>query len=108
MALRIGFVGTGGIAQGHMKRLAAMPEVELTAFADVTLERAEKAAKEYGGTAYQDFMEMYDNEPLSGIVICVPPFAHGKIELEACRRGLHMLAQLLGDLELKQGALHST
>jgi myo-inositol 2-dehydrogenase/D-chiro-inositol 1-dehydrogenase len=93
MSVRIGFVGAGGIAQRHLQNLAQMPEAELVAFSDVNLERAEEAAKNYGGTAYQDFMKMYETEKLDGVVITTPPFAHGDIELEACRRGLHMLVE---------------
>ena len=93
MSVRLGFIGTGGIAQGHMKRLAAMPEVELGGYVDVIPERAAKAAAEFGGKAYADYQTLLDSEDLQGLVICTPPFAHGEVELAACERGLGFLIE---------------
>ena len=44
--VRIGIIGCGGIANGkHMPSLKAVPNVEMVAFCDLILEKAEKAAK---------------------------------------------------------------
>lgn len=93
MAVKLGFIGTGGVAQGHLQRLADNPDAELMAYCDVELARAEQAADEYGGHTYEDFRKMLDDEELDGLVICVPPFAHGDIEQEACKRGLPMFVE---------------
>lgn len=93
MAVKLGFIGTGGIAQGHMQRLSAMPDVQMTAYVDVALDRAQKAAADFGGTAYGDFRKMLDAEKLDGAVICTPPFAHGEVELALCERGIGFLAE---------------
>ena len=93
MTIRIGVIGTGGIAQGHMDRFAAMEDVELVAFTDVAEERAQAAAEKFGGTAYTDWRAMYDNEELTAVAIFVPPFAHGEMEIEACQRGLHLFIE---------------
>ena len=93
MAVRLGFIGTGGVAQGHLQRLAGNADAELVAYCDVDLGRAQKAADEYGGQSYDGFRNMLDSEALDGLVICVPPFAHGDIEQEACQRGLAMLIE---------------
>ena len=46
-----GFIGTGGIAQGHMERLASIVGVENVAFCDVAMDRAQAAAEHprFGG-----------------------------------------------------------
>jgi len=93
MAVRLGFIGTGGVAQGHLQRLNENDDAELVAYCDVELERAQKAADVYGGHAYDSFRQMLDAERLDGLIICVPPFAHGDIEQEACQRGLPMLIE---------------
>lgn len=93
MSVRLGFIGTGGVAQGHMKRLSAMAEVEMGAYVDVVAERAEQAAADFGGKAYTDYRAMFEAEKLDGVVICTPPFAHGDIELAACELGLHLLIE---------------
>jgi myo-inositol 2-dehydrogenase / D-chiro-inositol 1-dehydrogenase len=93
MAVRLGFIGTGGVAQGHMKRLSELPEVEMVAYVDVMAARAEKAAADFGGKAYTDFRVMFDAQKLDGVVVCTPPFAHGDIELAACDLGVNLLIE---------------
>ena len=47
--IRVGIIGCGGIANGkHMPSLAKVPQVEMVAFCDIVLEKAEAAAKQYG------------------------------------------------------------
>ncbi len=93
MSIKLGYIGTGGIAQGHMDRLGAMEDVQNVAFCDVVLERAQQAADKFGGRAYDNHQDMLNNEELDGVVICVPPFAHGDIEIACCERKLPMLIE---------------
>ena len=93
MAIRLGFIGTGGIAQGHMDRLTQMEGVEAAAHCDVLLERAEQSAAKFGGQAFDDYRRMLDAVQLEGVVICTPPFAHGDIEAACCDLGLHLLLE---------------
>ena len=48
MAVRIGFIGSGGIANHHMRNLATNSAAEMVAFSDPDVERARAAAKQYG------------------------------------------------------------
>ena len=99
--MRIGFIGSGGMAKAHMKSLAALEGVELVAMCDVDPERAQEAADEYEGASYADFRTMLDKERLDAAYVCVPPFAHGEIELAACERGVHMFIEkpIAADME---------
>jgi len=46
--LKVGIIGCGGIANGkHLPALKAINRVDIVAFCDLVLEKAEKAAKEY-------------------------------------------------------------
>ena len=49
MAVRIGFVGVGGIAVHHLNNLVHMPDVELVGFYDVDAEKARRTASAYRG-----------------------------------------------------------
>jgi len=93
MSVRMGFIGTGGIAQGHMDRLSQIEGVQMVGFCDVQLDRAQAAADKFDGTAYDKFGAMLDNEDLTAVFIGTPPFAHGDIELACCEKGLHMLIE---------------
>lgn len=109
MSVKLGFVGTGGIAQGHMQRLSQMEDVEMTGYVDVVAERAQKAADDFGGKAYDNFQSMFDSAGLDGVVICTPPFAHGDIELAACKAGIHILLEkpVARDIEMAKPILEA-
>lgn len=93
MTVKIGFVGTGNIANSHMRSLAEIPEAEMVAFCDVVEEKALTAATTYEGKAYTKYEDMYDNEALDAVYICVPPFAHQMQELAAIERGLPIFVE---------------
>lgn len=93
MGIRVGFIGTGGIANYHLEHLAKIKEAEIVALCDVAEEKAKEAAKKYGGTAYSDYKEMLDKEKLDALYICVPPFAHQGQELLAAERGIPFFAE---------------
>ena len=76
MAVRIGFIGSGGIANHHMRNLATNSAAEMVAFSDPDVERARAAAKQYGGTAYKSYRTMLKRVDLDAAFICTPPFAH--------------------------------
>lgn len=93
MTVKIGFVGVGGIAKRHLTNCKNRPDVKMVGHCDVNLERAKQIAAEFGGNAYHDFRELYDKEKPDAIVICTPPFAHGDIEIEASKRGIHFFVE---------------
>lgn len=84
MALRVGFVGVGGIARRHLAHCQSREDVELVGHADVNFELAQKVAAEFGGNAYATYDKLYSAEKPDALVICTPPFAHGDIEVAAC------------------------
>ena len=53
--VNVGIIGCGGIANGkHLPGLKSVPEVEMVAFCDIIVERAEAACKCRG---YQDLSQ---------------------------------------------------
>jgi len=93
MAVKIGFVGSGGIAGNHMRQLATLENACMVAFCDVVRDKAEAAAQQYGGHAYTDCREMYEREDLDAVFVCVPPFAHTDQEVLAAERGLALFVE---------------
>jgi len=88
MSLKLGFIGTGGIAQRHLNGAKAREDVEIIGHFDVARERAVQAAEGFGGQVFESATDLYDRGRPDAIVICTPPFAHGDIEEEACKRGI--------------------
>ncbi len=91
--IRIGFVGTGGIAQAHFDALSRIEDVQLVAFCDVEAVRAEAAAGRFGGRAYTDWERMLRDESLDALYVCVPPHAHEGIEERAAEKGIHLFVE---------------
>jgi predicted dehydrogenase len=90
MAMRIGFIGVGGISRKHRQALQQMDDVDIAAVCDADPKRTQAAAKEHDAKPYADWKEMLSAEPLDALYICVPPFAHGEMELAAVEKGLPM------------------
>jgi len=103
MAVRVGFVGVGNVAQFHLERLQRIEEAEIVALCDIDLDRAEAAQDKFGGTAYTDYQEMLDSERLDAVYICMPPFAHLDQELQAIERGIHLYVEPPITLDVELG-----
>ncbi len=93
MAVRVGFVGVGGIARAHLAALSRMDDVELVAFCDVQGDRAQAAAAEFRGAAYADHSQMLEREKLDALYVCVPPGFHTDAEIIAARSGVHLFIE---------------
>jgi len=93
MALKIGFIGSGGIARGHVTALLKVPEVQLVAFSDVQEDRANRLCSETGGRPYTDYLRMLDAEQLDAVYLCLPPHVHGGPELACIERKLPFLVE---------------
>ena len=94
MSVKLGFIGTGGIAHAHLNNLAKMDGVTVSAFYDVAKDRAESAAAAWtDARAYDKVTDMLDDRKLDGVYICVPPMAHGEAESLVVERGLPFLVE---------------
>jgi len=88
MALRVAFIGVGGIAGAHMPNVAQRQDTKIAAVCDLDRERMEQAAEKWGATGYTDYRDMLESEELDAAYVCLPPAAHGGIELELAERGV--------------------
>lgn len=95
--VKVGIVGCGGIANGkHMPALSRIKEVEMVAFCDIIVERAEKAAKEYGvegARVYKDYKEMLEKEDLEVVHVLTPNREHASISIDAMEAGCHVMCE---------------
>ncbi|MFC0272596.1 Gfo/Idh/MocA family protein [Metabacillus herbersteinensis] len=101
--LKIGIVGTGWFSGVHGKILSTMEGVQIKAVLGTTKQKADEFAYEFDhAKGYGNFVEMLDCEKLDAVYICVPPFAHGELELQLIERGIPFLVEkpLSVDLEV--------
>ena len=94
MALKAGFIGTGGISRKHLTAMSEMKDkVEIAALCDVKEEAVKARAEQFGGKVYTDYRKMLDDEDLDMAFICVPPDVHADMEVLVAQKGLHMLVE---------------
>lgn len=91
--MKVGFIGTGNIAQSHLKAVAQVPEAQIVGICDVAPGRAEEVTKTYGGKAYTDYRDMLAKEDLNAVFVAVPTFARGNMEEDIAAAGIHMLVE---------------
>lgn len=96
--LQVAVIGCGGIAnQKHFPALKSQADkCEMVAFCDIQLERAEKAAKEYGtpdAKAYSDYNELLKDESIDVVHVCTPNAAHCPITVAAFEAGKHVMCE---------------
>lgn len=94
--LRVGIIGTGGIAFGkHMPSLKKLEQVEMVAFCDLVEERAQKAAREFGSEGakvFTDYRELLE-EDLDVVHVCTPNATHAEITVAALESGKHVMCE---------------
>jgi len=55
---------------------------------DIDSEKAERNARRFGGTVYEDMEKMLDVEQPDGVIICIGPEAHAALAPVVMRRGI--------------------
>ncbi len=95
--LRIGIIGCGGIATNkHMPGLAKQDNVEMTAFADIIYERAEKAAQDFGvegAKKYSGYEALLEDKTIDVVHVCTPNKSHSEITVAALEAGKHVMCE---------------
>jgi predicted dehydrogenase len=96
--LQVGIVGCGGIANGkHLPSLAKLKDtVELVAFCDIVVERAEKAKAQFGAPeakVYEDYHELLKDAAIDVIHVCTPNDSHAPITIAALEAGKHVMCE---------------
>ncbi|MFB4324155.1 Gfo/Idh/MocA family oxidoreductase [Paenibacillus sp. JNUCC32] len=94
---RIGIIGCGGIANGkHLPSLSRLNNVELVAFCDIVIDRAEAAASKYGieeAKVYSDYKELLQDQSIDIIHVLTPNDSHAEISIASLEAGKHVMCE---------------
>jgi predicted dehydrogenase len=93
--LRIGIIGSGGIARYHVAAYQKLPFVEIVAVADVIPGRAGEfveAQQLVGAAAYDGHQKLLEQD-LDGVSICTPNVSHHITTVDALRAGKQVLLE---------------
>ena len=95
--IRVGFIGCGGNASGHIGRVLDIPEAEVVALCDVdqaSLQRAkERNAKAAELPEFTHYQEMLEQVELDAVEISTPHTLHFEQIMAALDKGLHVLTE---------------
>ena len=95
--LRVGIIGTGGIAEFHMKSYLKMPDVEVVAGADLVEGKAKAFFDKFEIEAkcYGSHKEMLDDESLQldAVSICTYNRTHAECAIYALQKGVNVLLE---------------
>jgi len=105
--IRIGFIGTGGIAHAHMRAYLNRTDIEFVAFCDIVPGRAEAFAREFeleGVAFYESYREMLDRECLDAVSVCTYNAQHAAPTIYALDKGVHVLCEKPFSVTLEEAA----
>ena len=96
--VKVAIIGCGGIAnQKHFPALKNNSDLnEIVAFCDIKIERAQKAAAEFGVAGAQvtaDYREVLANPAVEVVHICTPNVSHSEIAIAAFEAKKHVYCE---------------
>lgn len=92
--LKVGLIGCGGMGSNHAACYSALSStVKLVAAADLSSEKAKKAADKFGGRIYRTGKELIENEELDIVDICLPTYLHTEHAVLAMKKGMHVFLE---------------
>lgn len=86
-------IGAGIIGVNHLAAVAAHPETQLIAVADIVLSRAQAAAQPHGARAYESYEQMLRDEHPDFAIINLPHGLHEACVLACADKGVHILIE---------------
>ncbi|MFJ1760868.1 Gfo/Idh/MocA family protein [Amycolatopsis sp. NPDC088138] len=92
--VRIGVLGCAGVARRRfLPAVAAVPELELTAVASRTPQRAAEFAAEFGGAAVTGYRNLLERDDVDAVYVPLPTGLHHDWVRQALEAGKHVLAE---------------
>jgi len=92
--IKLGIIGTGGMAHAHAQHFSAMKGVAMAACCDIDQKRAKAYAAQWKIPRwYTDYREMLGSESLDAITNVTVDAMHAPISLAAISRGLPVLCE---------------
>lgn len=96
--VRVGIIGAGGMARGHMRQLLAIPGVTITALCDTNPAAFEKAKAQHPDEfadvfTTADHKELLGRDDVDAVVIATPHTLHTQHGQDAINAGKHTLME---------------
>jgi len=104
--VKVGIIGTGGIAHHHIRTLKARDDAEVVAACDIRPEALEAAAERWEiPHLFEDYRALLRLKDLDAVSICTPNYFHSKPALAALRAGKHVMVEKPMAMAIDDGLL---
>jgi predicted dehydrogenase/nucleoside-diphosphate-sugar epimerase len=90
---RVALIGTGYIADTHLEALRLVPEVEVVALCDVSLERARAASLRHQVALAVATPDELADHAIDVVHLCVPPDLHAELARECLELGFSVFVE---------------
>ena len=91
--IKIGIIGSGGMARHHLTRFASMEAAEVVTIASRNEQTGTQLAKEHKAVFIPEWSRLIEREDIDGIVICTHNDSHGEITLAALQADKHVFVE---------------
>ncbi|MEP6757166.1 MAG: Gfo/Idh/MocA family oxidoreductase [Chthonomonadales bacterium] len=94
--VKIGIIGSGGIAQSaHIPGYqSVLDECEVVALADIDMDKGRQAAEKFGVKhVFHDYNELLAMDEIDAVSVCTPNYLHLDPTLKALAAGKHVLCE---------------
>lgn len=93
--LRIGIIGSGGIARGHARAYASREDVQVVGVCDIVPGRAQSFIEAHGLTGARSYERIEEllADGVDAVSVCTPNVAHHETSIEALKAGVHVLVE---------------
>lgn len=106
--VRIGVIGTGGIANGaHLPGYSQIPDdCEIFAICDIDPAALEKTSAKYPNVQhkFEDYKQLLAMPEIDAVSVCTPNYVHYQPTIDALNAGKHVLCEKPIALNAQQGA----
>jgi len=95
--VKVGVIGCGGIAQGHIQRLIAMPDAEVAGLMDTDQAHLDGTVQQHpelkGVPQFHDYKELIKKGDINATLICSPHYVHYDQIMDSLRAGMDVLTE---------------
>ena len=91
--IKIGIIGSGGMARNHLARFTSISDAEIVAIASRNEQTGTQLATEHKTVFMPEWDRLVEREDIEGVVICTHNDSHGEMVLAALRADKHVFVE---------------
>ena len=91
--IKIGIIGSGGMARHHLTRFTPMETAEVVAIASRNEQTGSRLAVEHKADFMPEWHRLLERDDIDGVVICTHNDSHGEIVLAALQADKHVFVE---------------